>query len=112
MAAQAEILLTSSFCSMLTWVSLLTSSFWERPTRVRLTLRMFCKISRKPTTCSVSIHGPAVADVERAFAGVWAETGAPLPSEDEHPHADRIPPAGEQLVRVIVQEPRRMRTLR
>jgi cardiolipin synthase len=61
---------------------------------------------------AVSIHGPAVADVERAFAGVWAETGEPLPNEDERPQAERISPAGEQSVRVIIQEPRRMRTLR
>ena len=60
---------------------------------------------------AVSIHGPAVADVERAFAGVWDETGENLP-EDERPRAENIPPAGEQSVRVIVQEPRRMRTLR
>jgi cardiolipin synthase len=61
---------------------------------------------------AVSIHGPAVADVERAFAGVWAETGEPLSDEDERPRAEQIPFAGEQSVRVIVQEPRRMRTLR
>ena len=61
---------------------------------------------------AVSIRGPAVADVERAFAGVWAETGEPLPDEEERPQAEQISPAGEQPVRVIIQEPRRMRTLR
>jgi cardiolipin synthase A/B len=61
---------------------------------------------------AVSIHGPAVADVERAFAGVWSETGEPLPDGQERPDAERIAPAGDQSVRVIVQEPRRMRTLR
>jgi cardiolipin synthase len=61
---------------------------------------------------AVSIHGPAVADVERAFAGVWDETGEPLANKEERPHADQIAPAGDQSVRVIVQEPRRMRTLR
>jgi cardiolipin synthase A/B len=60
---------------------------------------------------AVSIHGPAVADVERAFAGVWDETGLPLP-EDERPRADRIPVAGDEALRVVVQEPRKMRTLR
>src|SRR5918994_1109861 len=64
-----------------------------------------------PGPPAVNIHGPAVADVERAFAGVWDDTGEPLP-EEERPRADRIPPAGEQPVRIIVQEPRRMRTLR
>ena len=60
---------------------------------------------------AVSVLGPAVADVERAFAGVWAETGAPLTAE-ERPRAEDIPTAGEERARVIVQEPRRMRTLR
>jgi cardiolipin synthase len=60
---------------------------------------------------AVSIRGPAVADVERAFAGVWSETGEALP-EVERPRAERIPAAGEEAVRVVVQEPRRMRTLR
>ncbi|MGF1470272.1 MAG: phosphatidylserine/phosphatidylglycerophosphate/cardiolipin synthase family protein [Rubrobacteraceae bacterium] len=61
---------------------------------------------------AVSLHGPAVADVERAFAGVWAETGEPLPAGEEQPLAERIPPAGDKSVRIVVQEPRKMRTLR
>jgi cardiolipin synthase len=60
---------------------------------------------------AVSVRGPAVADVERAFATVWDETGKPLPDE-ERPREDDIPSAGEESVRVIVQEPRRLRTLR
>jgi cardiolipin synthase len=60
---------------------------------------------------AVSIHGPAVADVDRAFAGVWEETGEALP-EEERPRADEVPAAGEEAVRVVVQEPRKMRTLR
>ena len=60
---------------------------------------------------AVSVLGPAVADVERAFAGVWDETGKPLPAE-ERPRAEDIPAAGEEPVRVVVQEPQRMRTLR
>jgi cardiolipin synthase A/B len=60
---------------------------------------------------AVSIHGPAVADVDRAFAGVWDENGEALP-EDERPRADEVPAAGEEAVRVVVQEPRKMRTLR
>jgi cardiolipin synthase len=35
-----------------------------------------------------------------------------LANKEERPHADQIAPAGDQSVRVIVQEPRRMRTLR
>jgi cardiolipin synthase A/B len=60
---------------------------------------------------AVSVRGPAVADVERAFAGVWDETGERLP-DDERPDAKDILPAGEKDVRLIIQEPRRMRTLR
>ena len=60
---------------------------------------------------AVSVRGPAVADLERAFAGTWAESGRPLP-EDERLDAARVEPAGEADVRVVIQEPRKMRTLR
>jgi cardiolipin synthase len=60
---------------------------------------------------AVGIRGPAVAEVERAFAGVWDETGEALP-KDARPSADHIPAAGDEPARVVVQEPRRMRTLR
>jgi cardiolipin synthase A/B len=49
--------------------------------------------------------------VERAFAGLWSVAGESLP-EDEHPEPKSIPQAGEEAARVVVQEPRRMRTLR
>jgi cardiolipin synthase len=42
---------------------------------------------------------------------VWEETSEALP-EDERTRAEDIPPAGEQSVRVVVQEPRKMRILR
>jgi cardiolipin synthase len=64
---------------------------------------------------SVGVRGPAVADLERAFAGVWnlsgGPSGAPLPRE-ELPVASEILKAGEQDVRIIVQEPGKMRVLR
>ncbi len=60
---------------------------------------------------AVSVRGPAVADIDRAFAGVWDETAEKLP-DDERPDAKDIQAAGEKTVRLIVQEPRRMRTLR
>jgi cardiolipin synthase len=60
---------------------------------------------------AVSVRGPAVVDIERAFAGTWNESGSPLP-EDECLDASRIEASGEADVRVVVQEPRRMRTLR
>ena len=60
---------------------------------------------------AVSVSGPAVADLERAFAGVWEESGGALPAE-ERPQAGSIPPAGDIAARVVIQEPRRMRILR
>jgi cardiolipin synthase A/B len=60
---------------------------------------------------AVGIRGPAVAEAERAFAGLWGVTGEALP-EDECPDPENIPRAGEEAARVVVQEPRRMRTLR
>jgi cardiolipin synthase len=55
---------------------------------------------------AVSVRGPAVGDLERAFAGAWDEAGQPLP-EEERPGAENISPAGDDEVRVIIQEPRK-----
>ncbi len=60
---------------------------------------------------AVSVRGPAVADLERAFAGAWDETGQPLPEEERSTTAD-VSPAGDEAVRIVIQEPRKMRTLR
>jgi cardiolipin synthase len=60
---------------------------------------------------AVGICGPAVAEVERAFAGLWSVAGGSLP-EAECPDPESVPHAGDELARVVVQEPRRMRTLR
>ena len=60
---------------------------------------------------AVSVRGPAVADLERAFAGSWDEMGRPLP-EEERPWAEGIPLVGDEAVRVAIQEPRKMRVLR
>jgi cardiolipin synthase A/B len=60
---------------------------------------------------AVAIRGPAVAEVERAFAGVWSVAGGSLP-DAEHPDSGSIPQAGDEPARIVVQEPRRMRTLR
>lgn len=46
----------------------------------------------------VEIRGPAVADVARAFAEAWAETGPPLPARDP---AAAPAPAGSVAVRVV-----------
>ena len=58
---------------------------------------------------AVGVYGPAVADLDRAFAGVWDETGPALP-ERERPRPG--PGAGDEAVRVVIQEPRKLRILR
>jgi cardiolipin synthase len=61
---------------------------------------------------AVGFRGPAVADAEGAFAGVWDLSGPePLPLE-ERPEADRIAPAGASPARVVAQEPGKARALR
>jgi cardiolipin synthase len=52
----------------------------------------------------VMIEGPAVADVEAAFAETWALTGAPVPPE-ERPVQAQIPVAGDVALRVIAPMP-------
>ena len=52
----------------------------------------------------VMIQGPAVADVEAAFAESWATTGHRVPVE-ELPVANQIPPAGDVALRVIATMP-------
>jgi cardiolipin synthase len=54
----------------------------------------------------IEIEGPAVADVEKSFAEVWAVTGPPVPTE-EIPERDSIPPAGDVPLRVIATVPNR-----
>jgi cardiolipin synthase A/B len=74
-------------------------------------------LERSPVTglpyrdTAVRVVGPAVADLERAFAGVWRGAGPDLPP-GECPAADGIPRAGGIAVRVVAQEPGRMRMLR
>jgi cardiolipin synthase len=53
----------------------------------------------------VEIEGPAVLEVERAFADVWAVTGAPLPGR-EIPAAGAIE-AGDISIRVVDTVPNR-----
>jgi cardiolipin synthase len=52
----------------------------------------------------VAIRGPAVADVERAFAEIWAGEGEPLPADDV-PRREDVAAAGEQALRVIATSP-------
>jgi cardiolipin synthase len=52
----------------------------------------------------VEVRGPAVADIECAFAEVWATMGDPLP-ENELPEKDTIPAAGDITLRVVATVP-------
>lgn len=52
----------------------------------------------------VELRGPAVADVDLAFAQVWETAGKPLP-EDELPEPDSIPIAGDVALRVLASLP-------
>lgn len=52
----------------------------------------------------VEIVGPALADLELAFADTWAATGDPLPS-DELPLKDNMRDAGDITARIIATVP-------
>ncbi|MBP1714816.1 MAG: cardiolipin synthetase [Deltaproteobacteria bacterium] len=52
----------------------------------------------------IEIVGPAVADVERSFAEVWAVTGAAVPTA-EIPARDSIGPQGDISLRIIATVP-------
>ena len=52
----------------------------------------------------VELRGPALADVERAFAQVWHEMGSAIPEEELTP-AEEIPRAGEVPVSVVASAP-------
>ena len=60
---------------------------------------------------AVSVRGPIVADINRAFTSLWGEMVEELP-EEERPEPGDVQAAGETSARLVVQEPRRMRTLR
>ena len=59
----------------------------------------------------VEIEGPAVYEVERAFAEVWDVSGSPLPGV-ETPRADTIAEAGDVNIRVVDTVPNRGRIYR
>ena len=50
------------------------------------------------------VRGPALADIERAFARVWAAAGPPLPEGEPVARAD-MPPVGDVALRVVAGEP-------
>jgi cardiolipin synthase A/B len=51
----------------------------------------------------VEVRGQAVADVERAFAQVWAMTGGPIPEEELN--RQEPPSAGDTALRVVASVP-------
>ena len=51
----------------------------------------------------IGVRGPAVTDLERAFARMWALAGPPIAEEDRP--ASELPPAGDVAVRVIAGVP-------
>jgi cardiolipin synthase len=52
----------------------------------------------------IVVRGPAVADIERAFADIWAMLGPPIP-EEELPTRAAIAPQGTVNLRIIASEP-------
>jgi cardiolipin synthase len=52
----------------------------------------------------IAVRGPAVADLEWAFARMWALAGAPI-ADAELPARESLPPAGDVAVRVIAGMP-------
>ncbi|HEX5688939.1 MAG TPA: phospholipase D-like domain-containing protein, partial [Roseiflexaceae bacterium] len=74
-------------------------------------------VARSPATglpyrdTAVRVTGPAIADLEYAFADIWDSEGAQLPA-DELPDISTIPATGDVAARVIAQEPGRLRMLR
>lgn len=52
----------------------------------------------------VMVTGPAVADIERAFADVWSTMGPALPPE-EIPVRKKIPRSGDVMLRVVASIP-------
>jgi cardiolipin synthase len=51
----------------------------------------------------IKVRGPAVADIERAFARVWAMTGPPIPDAELVP--DTPAAAGTVSMRIVAGEP-------
>jgi imidazolonepropionase-like amidohydrolase len=52
----------------------------------------------------VLVRGPAVADIERAFAEIWATMGEPIPESDLVAR-DAIPHEGTGALRVVASSP-------
>lgn len=53
----------------------------------------------------IEVRGPAVADIERAFAQMWALTGEPIPAREPAAVETPIPAAGTVGLRVVASVP-------
>ncbi|QWT21737.1 hypothetical protein KPL74_06940 [Bacillus sp. NP157] len=53
----------------------------------------------------VMIHGPAVAEIEQAFADSWRDAGVPLPDDPRLAPIEGRPNAGDVGLRVIATQP-------
>ncbi|NID03463.1 cardiolipin synthase B [Luteibacter jiangsuensis] len=53
----------------------------------------------------VMLRGPAVAEIEHAFADSWRETGAPLPDDERLSPPVSLPEAGHVSLRLIATQP-------
>jgi cardiolipin synthase len=52
----------------------------------------------------IEVQGPAVADIEEAYAQIWLAAGEPIPPDELLPR-DAIPPAGDVALRVVAGMP-------
>jgi cardiolipin synthase A/B len=52
----------------------------------------------------IEVRGPALHDIEQAFAQVWAATGSPLP-EEERVGPERLHPQGSVPMRIVASVP-------
>jgi cardiolipin synthase A/B len=59
----------------------------------------------------VEVRGPALVDIERAFAQVWAATGPPLAPED-FTDPQTMVPAGDVALRIVASRPGLLAVLR
>ena len=53
----------------------------------------------------VEIEGPAVADIEQAFAETWAACGPPISGEELPPSRESIAAAGDVALRIVASSP-------
>lgn len=53
----------------------------------------------------VEIGGPALLDIERAFAETWAVCGSPMPTAERLPGPDAQPAAGDVALRIVATSP-------